>query len=39
VVGARWPQTGPPTAYEVRLAGDPRVHLLDLGQEQQPAGV
>jgi hypothetical protein len=39
VVGARWPRSGPPTAYEVRLADDPRIHLLDLGQEQQPAGV
>jgi hypothetical protein len=39
VVGARWPRTGPPTAYEVRLGDDPRVHLIDLGQEQQPAGV
>ncbi|MFI7599419.1 hypothetical protein [Actinoplanes sp. NPDC049681] len=39
VVGARWPGSGPPTAYEVRLNGDPRIHLVDLGQEQQPAGV
>nr|WP_296065390.1 hypothetical protein [uncultured Actinoplanes sp.] len=38
VVGARWPESGPPTAYEVRLDGDPRVHLVDLGQ-QQPASV
>jgi hypothetical protein len=38
VVGARWPESGPPTAYEVRLDGDPRVHIVDLGQ-QQPAGV
>ncbi|MCU7730570.1 hypothetical protein ODJ79_43225 [Actinoplanes sp. KI2] len=39
VVGARWPRSGPPTAYEARLGDDPRVHLIDLGQEQQPAGV
>jgi hypothetical protein len=39
VVGARWPQAGPPTAYEVRLGGDPRVHVVDLGQDQQPARV
>ncbi|MEU4236884.1 hypothetical protein [Actinoplanes sp. NPDC026619] len=39
VVGARWPRSGPPTAYEVRLGSDPRVHLVDLGQEQQPVGV
>ena len=39
VVGARWPASGPPTAYEVRLDDDPRVHLVDLGQEQQPAEV
>jgi len=39
VVGARWPRSGPPTAYEVRLGDDPRIHLIDLGQEQQPAGV
>ncbi|HEX5204858.1 hypothetical protein ACFQS1_18650 [Paractinoplanes rhizophilus] len=38
VVGARWPRSGPPSAYEVRLDGDPRIHLVDLGQEQQPAG-
>ena len=39
VVGARWPVAGPPAAYEVRLDGDPRVHVVDLGQEQQPAEV
>ncbi|NMO52854.1 hypothetical protein HH310_16855 [Actinoplanes sp. TBRC 11911] len=39
VVGARWPQSGPPAAYEVRFADDPRIHLVDLGQEQQPAEV
>ena len=39
VVGARWPRSGPPTAYEARLGDDPRVHVIDLGQEQQPAGV
>lgn len=39
VVGARWWETGPPRAYEVRLDGDPRLHVVDLGQEQQPAGV
>jgi hypothetical protein len=38
VVGARWPWSGPPTAYEVRLGGDPRVHVVDLGHDQQPAG-
>jgi hypothetical protein len=39
VVGARWPESGPPTAYEVRFGGDPRIHVVDLGQEQQPASV
>ncbi|GAA2606426.1 hypothetical protein [Paractinoplanes durhamensis] len=39
VVGARWPESGPPCAYEVRVDGDPRLHVVDLGQEQQPAGV
>ena len=39
VVGARWPESGPPVAYEVRLDDDPRIHVVDLGQEQQPAGV
>ena len=34
VVGARWPQSGPPTAYEVRVAGDPRIHVVDIGHEQ-----
>ncbi|GAA0552778.1 hypothetical protein GCM10010172_39050 [Paractinoplanes ferrugineus] len=37
VVGARWPRSGPPTAFEVRLDDDPRVHLVELGQEQEPA--
>lgn len=39
VVGARWLAAGPPIAYEVRLDGDPRVQLLRIDQEQQPAGV
>ncbi|WP_433303593.1 hypothetical protein ACQP2F_12435 [Actinoplanes sp. CA-030573] len=39
VVGARWATSGPPMAYEVRVAGDPRVHLVDLGSSPQPAGV
>jgi hypothetical protein len=37
VIGARWPQSGPPTAYEVRLPGDPQTHLINHGQKQQPA--
>jgi hypothetical protein len=33
VVGARWPESGPPMAYEVRLGEDPRVHVVGIGQE------
>ncbi|GAA4724907.1 hypothetical protein [Phytohabitans rumicis] len=28
VVGVRWSRTGPPTGYEVRLDGDPTVHIV-----------
>jgi len=28
VVGVRWPRTGPPTGYEVRIDGDPDIHIV-----------
>lgn len=31
VVGVRWPPTGPPTAYEVCLDGDPAIRVLPTG--------
>jgi hypothetical protein len=39
VAGIRWEPTGPPLAYEVRLDGDPAVHLVplaDLAPESFP---
>jgi hypothetical protein len=41
VVGVRWPRTGPPTGYEVRLDGDPATRVVPLGSADhgQPVGV
>jgi hypothetical protein len=33
VVGIRWPQEGPPTAYEVRLPNDAATHTVPLPRE------
>jgi hypothetical protein len=41
VIGVRWPRTGPPTGYEVRLDGDPTTHIVPAGSvdQGQPVGV
>lgn len=41
VIGVRWPRTGPPTGYEVRLDGDPTTHIVpvDPVDQGQPVGV
>ncbi|MGK5682123.1 hypothetical protein [Actinoplanes sp. URMC 104] len=39
VVGVRWPQSGPPIAYEVRRDGEHTTHVVPADQDQQPVGV